>query len=303
MDRVKTQTAPFRWKLWWMAARPKTLWASIAPVMMGTAMAYADGHFHPPAALAALMGALLIQMGTNLANDYYDYLKGADQEKRLGPLRVTQAGLIAPASMKRAFIFTFSLAFLVGVYLIWRGGWPILIVGLLSILFGILYTGGPFPLGYNGLGDIFVLIFFGPVAVAGTYYVQALALRPEVPIAGLAPGLLSTALLTVNNLRDIDTDRLAGKRTLAVRFGKHFAQWEYVFCILVAAFVPIYLAIKLHTHYFSILAVAILIPAFSEIKTIFSFSDPAVLNHTLVRTGKMVFIYSLLFSIGWILPG
>ena len=303
METINTQLSLSRWKVWWLAARPKTLWASVAPVLMGAAMAYSDGKFHGISALAALVGAILIQIGTNLANDYYDYLKGADQQRRLGPLRVTQAGLIAPLSMKRAFIFTFFLAFVIGTYLIWRGGLPILIIGFFSILLGILYTGGPFPLGYNGLGDIFVLIFFGPVAVGGTYYVQALTLTPEVVVAGLAPGLLSTALLTVNNLRDIDTDREAGKKTLAVRFGKHFAQWEYMFCILVAAFLPVYLSMTLHAHYFSILAILFLIPAIGEIKTIFNFHDPAVLNQTLARTGKMIFLYSVLFSIGWILPG
>ena len=207
-----------------LAVRPKTLSAAVAPVMIGTTMAYAGGQGNAGAAFAALAGALLIQIGTNFANDYFDYLKGADNEERLGPLRVTQAGLVEPETMFRNFVLTFGLAALVGFYLVYRGGWPIVLIGLLSIASGILYTAGPWPLGYLGLGDIFVLIFFGPVAVCGTFYVQALEVTEIVFYAGLGPGLLATALLVVNNLRDEATDRKAGKRTLAVRFGPAFAR-------------------------------------------------------------------------------
>ena len=201
-----------RVQIWIMAARPKTLWAAVAPVAMGIAMAADAGGMHIPAALAALFGAVMIQIGTNLANDYFDYRKGTDQPGRLGPTRVTQAGLVTPHAMRIAITVTFSLAVVAGAYLVWRGGWPIVAVGLLSILFGFLYTAGPYPLGYNGLGDIFVLIFFGPVAVGGTYYVQTLDINTAVLIAGLAPGLFSVAILTVNNLRDIGTDAEAGKK-------------------------------------------------------------------------------------------
>ncbi|RMF56518.1 MAG: 1,4-dihydroxy-2-naphthoate octaprenyltransferase, partial [Calditrichaeota bacterium] len=199
-----------QWKVWLMASRPRTLGAAIAPVLMGLSMAYADMGLHMPSAIATLICALLIQIGTNFANDYYDFVQGADTGERLGPTRATQAGLVTPQAMKKAFIMVFSVAFLIGLYLIWRGGWPIFLIGVLSILFGILYTGGPYPLGYNGLADIFVLIFFGPVAVGGTYYLQTLQINGLVLIAGLAPGLISTALLTVNNLRDVITDRQAG---------------------------------------------------------------------------------------------
>jgi 1,4-dihydroxy-2-naphthoate octaprenyltransferase len=163
---------------WILAARPKTLPAAAAPVVVGTAVALSEGVFSPGPALAALLGALLIQIATNFANDVFDYKKGADTGQRLGPLRVTQAGLLTPAQVMAGMWLTFGLAVLVGVYLVWVGGWPIVVIGLLSILSGMAYTGGPFPLGYNGLGDLFVFIFFGLVAVGGTYYVQALTLSP-----------------------------------------------------------------------------------------------------------------------------
>ena len=287
--------------IWWEAARPKTLPAAAAPVIMGTAMAFHDGFVFLPAALAALAGALLIQIGTNLANDYFDYLKGADNKERLGPTRATQAGLVSPGTMKWAFILTFALAFVVGLYLIFRGGWPILFIGLASILFGILYTGGPYPLGYNGLGDIFVLIFFGPVAVGGTYYVQALEINHVVLLAGLAPGLISTAILTVNNLRDINTDASAGKRTLVVRFGAGFAKKEYILSISAACLLPLLLIYLTRENFYSVLTLFALIPAVPGIKTVLGNEHGAALNKTLADTGKMLFVYSIIFSVGWII--
>ena len=286
---------------WLLAIRPKTLWAAVAPVLMGAAMASADGKSHWLSAAAALLGAMLIQIGTNFANDYFDYLHGADTNERLGPTRATQAGLVKPETMKKAFILTFVLAFLIGLYLIWRGGWPILAVGLLSILFGVLYTGGPYPLGYNGLGDIFVLIFFGPVAVGGTYYVQALQINSIVLLAGLAPGLISVALLTVNNLRDINTDRKSGKRTLAVRFGTTFARLEYLSCLLIACLLPIALSVLNGGNYYSMITIGVLLFAIPAIRTVFRESGSPVLNETLARTGKMLLLYSILFSIGWVM--
>ncbi len=160
-------------RVWWEAARPKTLWASAAPVVMGTAMALADGALHAPSALCALLGALLIQVGTNYANDYSDFVKGADTEARIGPVRATQSGLVSPRTMKRATALVFLLTLVPGAYLVYRGGWPLVAIGVVSILCGILYTAGPWPLGYIGVADLFVLVFFGPVAVGGTYYVQA----------------------------------------------------------------------------------------------------------------------------------
>lgn len=287
-------------KIWLDATRPKTLPAAAAPVIMGSAMAFHDKLFHLSSALAALAGALLIQIGTNFANDYFDFKKGADTDERLGPTRATQAGLISPHIMKRAFILTFVLAFFVGLFLIYRGGWPILLIGLASILFGVLYTGGPAPLGYNGLADIFVLIFFGPVAVGGTYFVQTLDINHVVLLSGLAPGLISTAILTANNLRDINTDAKAGKRTLAVRFGVGFAQKEYFFSIAIACMLPILLVYLTNANYFSTLALLAMIPAVPGIKLVFSNTRGAALNKVLADTGKVLFFYAILFSLGWI---
>jgi len=290
-----------KFKIWVLATRPKTLWASMSPVIIGTAMALHDDIIHLPSAMVALLGSILIQIGTNFANDYYDHLRGADNGERLGPLRVTQAGLVKPDIMKKAFIFIFFMAFVLGIYLIWRGGLPILIIGLFSILFGILYTSGPFPLGYTGLADFFVLIFFGPIAVGGTYYVQALDINSAVVIAGFSPGLLATAILTVNNLRDIHTDRRAGKKTLAVRFGSGFARFEYLTSIILACAIPAFLVFLTNAHYYSLASLLIVIPAIPSIKNVFSNVEGSVLNNTLARTGKISLLYSVIFSVGWIL--
>jgi len=292
--------APSRLHIWLLAARPKTLPAAVAPVLIGTAIAYADDGFHWLSALAAALGAVFIQIGTNLANDYYDFKKGIDTKERLGPMRVTQAGLVSPAQTRAATIIVFAVAFLIGIYLVYRGGWPIVAIGLLSILFGILYTGGPYPLGYNGLGDIFVLIFFGPVAVAGTHYVQTLTLSPAALAAGLAPGLFSVAILTVNNLRDLDNDRAAGKRTLQVRFGRRFAVAEYVTVLLAACSLPIVLTLVFGVSQWvllSALTLPIAVPAIKAVATI----SGRELNNTLAATGRLLLIYSVLFAGGWLL--
>ena len=228
-------------KIWLEAARPKTLAVGICPVVIGSWLAYQAGALHLPSALAALIGSLAIQIGTNYANDYFDHKKGADTPNRKGPRRATAAGLVTPKAMMIAMVIAFSIAVGSGVYVIYRGGIPMLIVGLLSILSGILYTGGPYPLGYNGLGDIFVLIFFGPVAVAGTYYIQALEFNWAIAALGLAPGLIATAILAINNLRDRDEDKTTGKRTLAVRFGETAAKYEVTFCILMPTVITFYL--------------------------------------------------------------
>ena len=289
-------------RIWIDAARPKTLWAAVAPVIIGSAMAFSDGKFHFLSGFVALMGAILIQIGTNYANDYFDFKKGTDSKDRLGPERATAAGLIKPIVMRNAFIIVFLLAFLVGLYLIYRAGWPILIIGILSILFGILYTGGPYPLGYNGLGDIFVLIFFGPVAVGGTYYVQTLDITWPVILAGLSPGLISTALLTVNNLRDIHTDRKAGKRTLAVRFGILFTRMEYLITILIAlCIVPLVLLYLEPHHPYALAGIFVFLFALPSIKAVFLNEINAELNEVLGRTGKILLLYSIIFSLGWIL--
>ncbi|MCH7571210.1 MAG: 1,4-dihydroxy-2-naphthoate polyprenyltransferase [Deltaproteobacteria bacterium] len=286
---------------WILAARPKTLWASIAPVVVGTALAYGDGAHHWPSALIALACAVLIQIGTNFANDYFDYEKGADTEERMGPLRVTQSGMVSSTTMKWATAATFFLACVGGAILTWRGGWPIAVVGLLCILSGLLYTGGPYPLGYLGLGDLFVLIFFGPVAVGGTYYVQALQVNTTVLVAGMGPGLLITAILTVNNLRDIEVDRKAGKRTLAVRFGKTFTRWEYAFLVLVGISIPPFLYLRSGQHLSSLLSLLVVLPAISTFKGVFGHAEGPSLNPVLANTARMSLLYSLLFSVGWLL--
>ncbi|MEJ2537231.1 MAG: 1,4-dihydroxy-2-naphthoate polyprenyltransferase [Calditrichia bacterium] len=288
-------------KIWITASRPKTLWAAFSPVIIGTAMAYGEGKVHWLSAVLAAVGAILIQIGTNFSNDYYDYFRGADKKERLGPLRVTQAGLVKPETMKRATILVFSLAFASGIYLIYRGGWPVLIIGLLSILFGILYTAGPYPLGYNGLGDIFVLIFFGLVAVGGTYYVQALEINSLVLLAGLSPGLFSTAILTVNNLRDIASDKQAGKKTLAVRFGEDFARLEYLFSVLMACLIPIILFFITDSHLYALAASLVFLAAIPPIRIIYEQKPGKIFNQVLATTGRLLLLYSLLFSIGWIL--
>jgi len=290
-----------RLQVWVLASRPKTLWAAVAPVIIGTALACADKTGHFLSALMALFGAVMIQIGTNFANDYLDYKKGTDTEERLGPMRVTQAGLVTPETMKRAIIFAFSLAVLAGVYLVWRGGWPIVVIGLSSILFGVLYTGGPYPLGYNGLGEIFVLIFFGPVAVAGTYYVQALNINTLVILAGVSPGLFSVAILTVNNLRDIDGDRDSGKKTLAVRFGRTFSRMGYLCSIVIAALIPAVMVAISKNHYHSLASLIVIVLAVPTFKTVFTHTEGEILNNALAETGKLLLIFSLIFSIGWLL--
>ena len=288
-------------KIWFESLRPKTLTASIAPVFIGTAMASHDGNFDTVIMALTFVAALLIQIGTNLANDYYDFIKGADTEIRVGPTRATQAGLVTPSQMKFAFMLTFALAAACGLYLVYVGGIPILLIGLASILCGILYTTGPVPLAYYGLADIFVFVFFGPVAVGGTYYLQTHTINPYVLLAGIAPGLFSIAILTVNNFRDIETDKAANKKTLAVRFGPKFAIAEYITAIIAACLIPAIICINLKSNYWSMISVLTLLIAVAPIKTILSKPDASTLNQMLARTGFLLLFYSFFFSVGWIL--
>jgi 1,4-dihydroxy-2-naphthoate polyprenyltransferase len=291
---------PFR--IWLQAARPKTLWAGVIPVLMGSALAFDQGVFHGGAVLAALLGSVFIQIGANYANDYFDFIKGTDTEERLGPVRATQAGLVTPGQMRVATAVAFLLAVLAGVYLVYRGGMPIVVIGVVSILCGILYTGGPYPLGYLGLGDVFVLVFFGPVAVAGTYYVQALTWDGASVVAGLAPGFFSVALLTVNNLRDAETDVKTGKKTLAVRLGPTFARVEYAVALaLGAVVVPFYLVWAYPGHGWALIASLVFLLAVPDMNRVFKNTVPAELNAVLGGTGKLLLIFGILFSIGWIL--
>ena len=293
---------PSRLSIWFHAARPKTLGAAVAPVVMATAIAWRDGAFHWPSALCALAGAILIQIGTNFANDYFDFAKGADTDERIGPARATQTGLVAPETMRRAMLLTFAMVALPGAYVVYRGGWPFLAIGVASVACGVLYTAGPLPLGYLGLADLFVLVFFGPVAVCGTYYLQAQTLTAPVAVASLAPGLLSVALLTVNNLRDIEQDRKAGKRTLAVRFGRTFARYEYAASIgLACVAVPAHLYLTTDRRLLPLVPIIVLGMGAGGIRTVFTETEGPPLNRALGLTGRLLLVFSLLFSLGWIL--
>jgi 1,4-dihydroxy-2-naphthoate octaprenyltransferase len=288
-------------QIWWLAARPKTLPAAATPVIIAGALALADGVFHLPSFLAALLGGLLIQIGTNYANDLFDFKKSVDTQERLGPLRVTQAGLVTASEMRIATMIVFALAFCIGIYLVMRGGIPIVIIGITSILCGVLYTAGPYPLGYIGLGEIFVLIFFGFVPVAGTYYVMALKINGQVLLSGLAPGLLSIAILAVNNLRDLNTDRASGKRTLAVRFGKRFAQVEYIVVVVAATLYPPLHYLIFRTHPLIMLASITLLFSIPLCKTVLTVDDGKVLNKTLAGTGRLLLLFGVCFSAGMLL--
>ena len=283
-----------------MAIRPKTLGAAIAPVLMGAALAWGDNAFHWISLVCCLLGALFIQIGTNLANDYFDFLKGADNEKRLGPVRVTQAGLAKPNTIKWSFVGVFGLAILAGLPIMMRGGWPIVVIGVLSVASGVLYTWGPYALAYTGLADLFVLVFFGPVAVGGTYYLQTLTISSSVLILGMAPGLIATGLLTVNNLRDLDNDREANKKTLAVRFGPTFARLEYLFCMVGACALPIASYLSTGKRPYAMAASLVLLLAVPTFKLVFT-QRGAILNQALAKTGQLLLVFSLLFSIGWLL--
>jgi len=288
-------------KIWIMAFRPKTLSASFAPVFIATAMAFGDGVQHFPTAIICLLAAITIQIGTNLANDYFDYKKGTDNEHRIGPTRVSQAGLISPNKIKRGFIIVFLLAILFCAILAKRGGWPILILAVVSVASGILYTAGPYPLGYIGLGDLFVFVFFGPVAVAFTYYLQSYEMNAAVILAGISPGLISVAILTINNLRDHLTDSKTGKNTLVVRYGIRFAYYEYVSAIIAASLMPVIIYLMIDDHRWILLCSFIPILALRLIIQVLTCEDLRKLNPLLGSTGKLLLFYSLLFSIGWIL--
>ena len=300
-ESLTTDTSPLRVWLW--AARPKTLGAAVAPVLVGTGMAVEAGMWHLASAALALVGAVLIQVGVNYHNDYADYVQGADTEDRVGPLRVTQAGLVAPETMRRATIFVFGLAVVSGLYLIVRGGWPILVVGLASIGAAIWYTAGRYSLAALGLADLFVFVFFGPVAVGGTYYVQALSLPPDVIVAGAGPGLLSIAILLVNNVRDVAEDRAARKRTLVVRFGRRFGVVAYGACVIGALLLAVLLAGGLlgttDAHPWAAAPLALLPLAVQPIRTMASTTDPERLNPLLGATGRLLLLWAVLFSIGW----
>jgi 1,4-dihydroxy-2-naphthoate polyprenyltransferase len=288
-------------RIWAMAARPRTLPAAIAPVLVGTALAGSEGQFRPLAFCAALVGSVFIQIGTNLSNDYSDARRGADTEERLGPVRVTAGGLVPPRKVLVATWLAFAIAVAAGAYLIALVGWELLAVGVASILAGVLYTGGPRPYGYEGLGELFVFGFFGVVAVTGSYYVQTeeltwLALALSVPI-----GLLAAAILVVNNIRDVDTDRRAGKRTLAVRLGRPRARALYAAMVAIA-FVTAPLPWLLGSLSGWLVLPLLTLPlAASLVRTVREHADGPTLNEALARTGLLQLSFCVLLSAGLLL--
>ena len=286
---------------WIIAFRPRTLPAAVAPVVIGTAMAIGHGVQDYTMALVAMFAAITIQIGTNLANDYFDFIKGADTPERIGPTRVTQAGLIAPSDVRNVMILVFALSAAACLVLMVHAGWLIAVIGVLSILSGIFYTAGPRPLGYMGLGEVFVLFFFGPVAVGGTYYVQSFEINWAVVVAGLAPGFLSMAIIAINNLRDRNTDRRVNKNALAVRFGKNFAVYEYMISVLIAGLVPIAVYVMTGERPWALLATGIIFTALPIFKVVLTKEDGPSLNNALALTGKLLLVYSVLYSIGWII--
>ncbi len=286
-----------RWEIWLAATRPRTLPAAVAPVLVGTALAGRDGKFDAAAAGLCLGFALLVQIGTNFANDYYDFMKGADTAARVGPRRAVASGLIVPATMKGAMWAVFAAAFLSGLGLIAWGGPLLLVVGVASILCGFAYTGGPFPLGYHGLGDVFVFVFFGLVAVCTTYFVQAGRVTPEVWLAAVPMGLLAANILVVNNYRDGDTDAVTGKRTLVVRFGRGFARGQFAVSLGVALIVPLVFFAS-GDRAWCLLPLAVAPMAWGHRRRLREIESPSELIALLGDTGKLLSIYALLFAVG-----
>jgi len=288
-------------RIWLMASRPRTLPAAVAPVLVGTAFAGFEHVFHPLRFLAALLGALFIQVGTNLSNDYSDARRGADSEDRLGPVRVTAGGLVPPRQVLIATYVSFGLAVLFGVYLIVVAGWILLVIGAASILAGVAYTGGPKPYGYEGLGEVFVFLFFGIVAVTGSYYVQTTHLNWEAFALAVPVGLLASAILVVNNVRDIDTDRRAGKRTLAVKLGRR--RTRVMFAVIV------YLAFLLTpvTWLFGPTTPWLMLPwltlplAASLVRIVNNRTDGPSLNAALAQSGMLQLTFCMLVSAGLLL--
>ena len=285
------------WRHWIEAARLRTLPAAVIPVMVGTALAAAHRGANYADAAICLAFALLVQIGTNFANDYYDFIKGADTPARVGPRRAVAAGLIVAQSMRLAMMLVFAAAFFTGLLLLRHGGWILLPIGIVSILCGLAYTGGPFPLGYHGLGDLFVFIFFGLVAVDTTFYVQAGYVTPDVTSCAAGIGLLAANILVPNNYRDAETDAAAGKKTLVVRFGKKFAVWQYGLSAAVALLCP--LALRLYGYGWAVLLPLVLAPwAVVLTRRLATSSEPKEQIALLGDTAKFLTAFGVLLSVG-----
>lgn len=288
-------------RLWIEAARPQTLPAAIVPVVVGASLAYRVDLIDWENSAIALICALLIQIGTNFANDYFDFIKGSDTDDRIGFRRATASGLITPDQMKGATILTMLLAFILGLYLVWAAGWIVLVIGILSLIFGVLYTGGPFPLGYNGLGDLFVFIFFGFMAVMTTYYVNALEWSVASFWASIGVGALCVNILVVNNLRDVEQDKRSGKKTLGVLLGENVLKFEYLLMAALSyAILPhFYFVLDFNLWIFLPLVAAPLLILYNY--QIWTETDKSKLNGMLEKTAKFMILYGFLFSIGILL--
>ncbi|HVU05798.1 MAG TPA: 1,4-dihydroxy-2-naphthoate polyprenyltransferase [Polyangiaceae bacterium] len=288
--------APGSVRAWVLACRPATLTAAVSPVLVGTACAHLVRGLALGPALAALVGAMLLQIGSNLANDVFDFEKGADTEERLGPVRAAQAGLLTPKALRAGMVVVFALALLVGIYLTWVAGPVVIAIGLASIVSAIAYTGGPYPLGYHGLGDVFVMLFFGFVAVCGTVFVQTGHVPAVAVFAAVPVGSLATAILVVNNVRDVGTDVVAGKRTVPVRFGRRAGLLEYTVLVGLAYAVPVVLAVQGRGP--SALLPLLTAPLGARLVSRVLRDEGRALNATLVSTAKLLFLHSILFAVG-----
>lgn len=286
--------------VWWLAARPKTLPAAATPVLVGTACAQAVGQFRPGPALAALLGALLLQVAANFANDVFDYEKGADTHARIGPTRVVQAGWVSPPAMRRGLLLILALSLAVGAYLVSVAGPVLVAIGLSAMLAAVAYTGGPYPLGYHGLGDVFVLLFFGFVAVAGTTWVQAGHVPALAWLSAIPVGCLATAILVVNNVRDAETDTAAGKRTLAVRFGRSFGVFEYRALLASAYGVTLVLALGAGLRAWALLP-WLTLPFALRLSRSIGRDSGSALNASLAGTARLMFVFGVLLSLSIVL--
>jgi 1,4-dihydroxy-2-naphthoate polyprenyltransferase len=284
--------------VWLHAFRIPTLSAALVPVLVGSVVAFRHGAFHPVAAVAAMVGALAIQIGTNLANDLFDYRKGADPPERIGPPRVLPMGWLTPSEVRTGIVAAFGTAVVAGSYLVALRGWPVLAIGVASIAAGLAYTAGPWALAYTGLGDAFVFLFFGFVAVLGTYFVQAGTLDPEAVLAAIPIGALATAILVVNNLRDIDTDRVARKRTLAVLLGRRAARAEFATLLGAAFLVPMALWAQGLRSAWILLPLGAASLAARTLQTVFEHEDGPSLNGALIDAAQLHLLFGLLFAAG-----
>jgi 1,4-dihydroxy-2-naphthoate octaprenyltransferase len=282
---------------WVLASRPKTLLAAVVPVMVGSALAISQNQFTFIYSFVALLCSILIQIGTNFTNDLYDHLKGADNKDRKGPERVLNSGLITPTEMKIAIVVVFGLAFLLGLYLVYSVGIVILIIGVLSIAAGLAYTAGPYPLAYNGLGDVFVFAFFGIIGTMGTYYLHMQEFTLLSFLISLPVGALITNILVINNYRDIDEDREAHKNTLVVKLGKRFARFQIISSIIISYIILIVLYTQYNFNFWILLPLSTIPIAYVQIKMLYTLTGTQ-LNKTLELSAKYAALFGLLFSVG-----